>query len=282
MAGVSFAVGPAACLSNEERSLLAGLNQASAGDERYSDPFRLSLSNDVPWEGADVGAFADNAPATIVVTGERVRIAHRRYLAEIRPDEHVGCLYRRDFDGGALGITLRVALSTRLPLEGGLPLHAAGVLAGAVGLAFFGPSGAGKSTLAATSPWPVLSDELVVAAGSPFRLLGAGFWGTLGPREATAGARLSALVELAKGPRFHLSRLSRRTALRRLLGVILVPPHPSVWREALIVLGRLVDAVPVYRMTWSPAQLPWAALEEVLTAGPAEAHIRTVEAVDAI
>jgi hypothetical protein len=29
------------------------------------------------------------------------------------------------------------------------------------GVAFFGPSGAGKSTIAGTSPYPVLSDEMV-------------------------------------------------------------------------------------------------------------------------
>jgi hypothetical protein len=232
-----------------------------------SDPFRLRLSDEVPWEGADVWDFKDKAPAVVTVVGERVRIAHRRYLAEIQPAARRGRLYRRDFDGGALSITLRVALTARLPLEGGLPLHAAGVLAAGVGLAFFGPSGAGKSTLAATSPWPVLSDELVAAVGHPFRLLGAGFWGTFEAGKPPAGGPLAALVELAKGPRFQLRRLSRPAAVRRLLGVILVPPHPSLWGKALAVLAQIVDTVPVYRMAWCATQPPWAALEEALTGG---------------
>jgi CO dehydrogenase nickel-insertion accessory protein CooC1 len=43
---------------------------------------------------------------------------------------------------------MRVSLVCRVPLSGGLPLHAAAVSAGVGGVVFFGPSGAGKSTIA--------------------------------------------------------------------------------------------------------------------------------------
>jgi hypothetical protein len=109
-----------------------------------------------------------------------------------------------------------MALLTRAPLVRALPLHAAGVALPSGGVAFFGPSGAGKTTLSSCSPYPVLSDELVVARlGEPATLIRSGFWGE-GSGPPVSPAPLTALVELGKGPRFTLERLRPTEALRRL------------------------------------------------------------------
>jgi len=54
-------------------------------------------------------------------------------------------------------------------------------------------------------------------------------------------------------------------ALRRLIPSILVPPAATVWNTALAVLGRLVRAVPVYRMEWAPGAPPWRDVARLAT-----------------
>jgi hypothetical protein len=187
-------------------------------------------------------------------------------VAELDPVGLTGRLFRRSPRRGGLEITLRTALCSRLPFDGGLPLHAAGVVAEGRGLVFFGPSGAGKSTLAALSPHPVLSDELVaVIAARPFALTASGFWGSRDEGRCRGGAwPLAALVHLAKGPRLSLERLGWRHALARLVEVVMVPPAPFVWAPALKVLGKMLQDIPVYRLTWAPDHSPWTEIRERL------------------
>jgi hypothetical protein len=163
-------------------------------------------------------------------------------------------------------------MMARLPVIGGLPLHAAGVVVEGRGVAFFGPSGAGKSTLAATAPFPVLSDELVaLAPGAPFQLVRSGFWGEGGESGPAGPAPLRALVDLAKGPAFRLTRLRPAEAAGRVLASTPVPLAPPLWSRALAVVAALVGQVPVYRMEWTPAEPPWERLAGALS----EATART-------
>jgi hypothetical protein len=266
LAGLPFLVGPESSLSGGDRGALAHLARSSP-QVTHLPAFHLELIEGLPWEGADPSACADGGPARVEAAGERVRVSHRRFLAELEPDRLRGRLFRSDDGVAGLQIALRVALAARLPGAGGLPLHAAGAVVNGRGVAFFGPSGAGKSTLSALSPWPVLSDELVAITGSPFRLCATGFWGELGERKAPSNpAPLAALVELAKSQATELVPLTRGSAFRRLLGVVLVPAQTAAWCDVLTLLGRLVAEVPVYRLAWNPECPPWAALEEKLGA----------------
>jgi hypothetical protein len=75
---------------------------------------------------------------------------------------------------------------------------------------------------------------------------------------------LACLVELAQGSRFRLEPLERNTALRRLLGSLVVPPGPPFWSAALQVAGDLVRETPCYRMEWSLDASPFEPLEAAL------------------
>jgi hypothetical protein len=265
LGGLSFAVEPEGALSAAEKQSLARL-----GADRPANPasglFRIQISPEPLAASRDPADQPERAPALVEWVDDRVLLTHRQFAAELDPARGSGRLFRRTEDAFPLEITLRVALASRLPLEGGLPLHAAGILMNGRGLAFFGPSGAGKSTLASLSPYPVLSDELLaVVPGRPFDVMRTGFWGTLGAGDAPPGAfPLQALIELDQGPRFELTRLSPRAALRRLLGVIMVPVGPPLWTAALAAAGALLKRVPAYRMTWSPAAPPWDDLKSAL------------------
>jgi hypothetical protein len=192
-----------------------------------------------------------------------VRVGHAAFVAELDPAGLSGSLFRVAGQAPGIEVALRTALCSRLALDGGLPLHAAGIVVGGRGVVCFGPSGAGKSTLAALSPHPVLSDELVaVVPGEPFSLVATGFWGTLDSARARTGSwPLAALLELDKGSELRFSPLGTREALVRLIGVLMVPPGPPLWTAALQTLGRLVREVKVERLSWSPAQAPWREIE---------------------
>jgi hypothetical protein len=266
LAGCPFRVGPVAALDPREETRLTRLARASPVPARPGlRTFDLRIVDGPIGPEGFTEIPPDEEPARVTSTGRKLLVAHRRLRAEIDLAASEGRLYRTEPDGGALEIALRVALAARLPAEGALPLHAAGIVLEGAGVAFFGPSGAGKTTLAATAPGPIMSDELVVVRVVPPALIPTGFFGELREGEKPAAAApLVAAVELARGPTFALERLDRSLAVRRLLGSILAPAAVDPWREALAIAGRLVAAVPVYRMEWSPAMPPWTALRAAL------------------
>lgn len=90
-------------------------------------------------------------------------------------------LARREYERWHWGVEnlLRVTTAWRAAAEGGVLLHAAGILRDGLAYLFMGASGSGKSTLARTSrEGKVLSDDLILirkgregyrAVGTPFR-----------------------------------------------------------------------------------------------------------------
>jgi hypothetical protein len=265
LAGCPFRVGPDAALAPGERARLEALARTATGRAFDVPEFRLTLVDEPPWPGASAADYEDHVAASVRVEGGRVRVTHRRHLAELDVEGLEGRLQRATPGEAAVEIALRVALSARLPSLGGLPLHAAGLVLGGAGLAFFGPSGAGKSTLSALAPGPVLSDELVAVTLGPPRLRATGFWGVSDSADPPpAEAPLAALVELARGPAFRLESVAPDEAFRRLMGVLLVPPLTRPWQEAMALLARAVREVPVHRMHWSPDEPPWDRLRRAI------------------
>lgn len=263
LAGCPFEVVPDEALTPEDRASLEALRAPEPGDARIAT-FQLELVTEAPWPDADRHTYPDFAPATIEAGGGAIRVTHRRFLAQLRPEKLSGSIFRATDDSGALAIALRAALASRLPAVGGVPLHAAGLLLDGRGVVFFGASGAGKSTLAALAPGAVFSDELVAVTLDPPTLRATGFWGENDTGLPVADAPLAGLVELAQGPCFRLERLQATQALRQLLGVVLVPPVDRLWGQAIALVHRITKELPVYRMEWTPADPPWEALRAAM------------------
>jgi hypothetical protein len=264
--GLRFSTGPDPALLACERACLARLDPDPGGSQA---PFEIELADSPPWSSDDPGLFPQWEPAVQRWQGERLLVSHRSFTAEIEPFAARARLYRCEERAYPLETVIRTAMMARLPLVGGLPLHAAGVVLGGRGVAFFGASGAGKTTLAATSPFPVLSDELVaIAPGRPFRLVRSGFWGEAAPGAGAAGAPLALLVDLAKGSQFRASRLAPALAVGRVLASVPVPRSLALAKEALDAVVELVGQVRVVRMEWTPAAPPWASLARLLDESP--------------
>jgi mycofactocin biosynthetic radical S-adenosylmethionine protein MftC len=273
LAGLDFAVTPASGLSATETASLGRLTGAEllpGARDRHVEtaPWLVELVAAAPWQGAAGELPPRGTPAAVSVAGDAVLVRHREFAARIVPGTGSVALHRSGNGASPVEVALRVAMACRLPLEGGLPLHAAGLAVGGRGVVFFGPSGAGKSTIAAASPYPVFSDELVAVLpgdGDGFELSATGFWGTLAGRAAPRGfVPLAALVELGRGEETALTRLSAREALLALSGVVTIPASPALWSIALGVVGRLVAAVPVLRLAWTPERPPWREIESLL------------------
>ena len=261
--GVRFSVGPDAALLPAEREAVGRLDADPPDDVQA--PVRIELVTASPWASEDPALYPRWEPAVQRWSDGRLLCSHRSFTAEIDPFSGRAVLHRRQERAYPLEAVIRTAMVARLPLLGGLPLHAAGVVAEGCGVAFFGPSGAGKTTVASTSPFPVLSDELVaVVPGRTFDLVRSGFWGEGKETARTGPVALALLVDLAKGPSFALTPLRPAEAAGRVLASAPVPLAPPLWSRALAVAAALVAAVPVYRMEWSPATPPWERLAEVL------------------
>jgi hypothetical protein len=264
--GVRFSAGPDAALLACEREAIDRLDRDPPDDAQ--PPVAIELVDAPPWTSDDPALYPQREPAVQSWSEGRLLCSHRSFTAEVDPFSCRVRLHRREARAYPLEAVIRTAMMARLPLIGGLPLHAAGVVAGGRGVACFGPSGAGKTTIASTSPFPVLSDELVaVVPGRPFGLVRSGFWGEAKGAGRTPAAALALLVDLAKGPALALRPVRPAQAVGRLLASTPVPLAPPLWSRALAVAAAIVREVPVLRMEWTPAEPPWARLAEVMAGG---------------
>lgn len=245
VAGSPFVIAPAESLTDDERAALHRLGTEDSSDRPFVLQVRdthLDLRN----------APVDGEPAAIEADGDRVLVVHDRFAGVLEPFAYRGELHR----GGvrqafALELVLRTALGCRLPLEGGLLVHSAGVVIDGNAYLFHGVSGAGKSTLAGFMS-EVLSDELVAVQRG--RARATGFWGTLDAVDAPAGDYpLRATIELARGEDVSLEPLSLRETMRALLRVAVVPPQPRLWSAALPVVQELAG-LPAFRLAWKPSE----------------------------
>jgi hypothetical protein len=262
LGGAALALEAAVSLSDDERRFLEVLPRRRP-DYAGGVDFLLAVSPDPPSGHALLDEVPDGYPAVVRFGESSIQVRHHRYCAELDAAARRGRLYRRPDASGALGITLRLAMTAVLPLAGGLPIHGAGVVVRGSALVFFGPSEAGKTTISRASPWPVVSDEMVAVAGNPPSLHATGYLRWHGP-EPELPAPLAGLVMLSKGPGTEIDRLSRADGLRRLLHNLWVPPVPLLQREALRVAARVVETVPVYRLAWNPERPPFEEIEKRL------------------
>jgi hypothetical protein len=123
--GILFAAEPDAALTGPEREALGRLDPADGAGEA---PFRIDLAAEAPWTSADPALFPQWEPAVLRWSGGRLLSSHRSFTAEIDPVAARARLFRREERAYPLETVIRTAMMARLPLVGGLPLHAAGVV----------------------------------------------------------------------------------------------------------------------------------------------------------
>lgn len=245
VAGSPFVITPAESLTEAERESLQRLGTEDSSDR----PFVLHVRD----THLDLRhAPIDGEPAAIEADGDRVLVVHERFAGVLEPFAYRGELHRGGVrEAFALELVLRTALGCRLPLEGGLLVHSAGIVIDGGAYLFHGVSGAGKSTLASFMT-AVLSDELVAVQRG--RARATGFWGTLDAMDAPAGDYpLRATIELERGDDVALTPLPLREAMRALLRVAVVPPQPRLWSAALGVVQELAQ-LPAFRLAWRPGE----------------------------
>jgi hypothetical protein len=178
---------------------------------------------------------------------------------------HAEVWYREDRGRAGPGWTpmhvitplLEVCLLTRLAREGGLLLHASGVLTDHVGLVFTGPSGAGKSTLAdlfAARGACVLCDERMIIREVAGELVACGTpWVGSGRHATNAAGPLAALYCIRHGEGVHaLRRMASRDFNLSVLQQCFLPHWDRVAMErTLEFLDELIAQVGSFELAFA-------------------------------
>jgi hypothetical protein len=144
---------------------------------------------------------------------------------------------------------VEVCFLTRLAREGGLLLHAAGLVSQQEGLVFTGPSGAGKSIaqMFAGRQAHVLSDERIILRVQNGRIMIYGSpWVGSGEHAANASGHLTALYSITHAQdRHHIAPLPPASALSHLLQQSFLPHWDGDCMErTLDFLLSVVTTVP--------------------------------------
>ncbi|MGH7206012.1 MAG: hypothetical protein ACREI2_07360 [Nitrospiraceae bacterium] len=151
---------------------------------------------------------------------------------------------------------VEVCLVTRLARDGGLLLHAAGVLTDHGGWVFTGPSGAGKSTLSdffAAKGASVLSDERIIIrkVAGEFRVFGTPWPGTSRLAKNQQGP-LMALCCISHGQGAHaLRRMSAREVSLFVLPQSFLPHWDrDAMDHTLAFLDQLIDQIGCFELAF--------------------------------
>jgi hypothetical protein len=191
------------------------------------------------------------------------RLEHSKRQAVLSIVEEQG----ERFDRG-LENFLRVLTASYILEQGGMLLHASGVVRGGVAHLFFGPSGRGKTTVTLLSPRDVvLSDDLslIVRKGERFEAAGIPFGmahhRTPDTRDSFPIASLNSLVQAPEVRREPLTGARALAEICASLPFVMQESRQS--RRALEVAGRLLEAVPAYRLRFRKDPSFWDAIEGV-------------------
>ena len=149
-----------------------------------------------------------------------------------------------------------ICLVTRLAREGGILLHAAGVLTERGGWVFTGPSGAGKSTLtdffAATRACALCDERVIIRnVAGEFTVFGTPWPGT-GRQPINSSGSLTALCCITHGRDAHvLHRMSAREASQFVLQQSFLPHWDrDAMDRTLEFLVELVERVDCYGLAF--------------------------------
>jgi hypothetical protein len=189
-------------------------------------------------------------------------LAAGRGVAELALVASSGALFERGLENFLRPLTASYVLA-----QGGLLLHAAGVVRDGRAYVFFGPSGSGKTTVTHLSPRDlVLSDDLtlVVHEAGEYRAAGIPF-GMAHHHVPDSGGSfpIAALARLVQSPQVRRERLTGGRALAEIASCLPFVNHEGgEAARALEVAGRLLDAVPAWRLSFRKDDSFWEVLQE--------------------
>lgn len=149
---------------------------------------------------------------------------------------------------------VELCLVSRVALDGGIVLHAAGVLSSHQGLIFTGPSGAGKSTLAqrfADQGASVLSDERIILRTDGEQIIAYGTpWVGSGRHAMNASGSVTGLYCIRHGAEAHrIETMNPGHIVSAILQQSFLPhwDRPAM-NATLAFLGALIQRVPCRRL----------------------------------
>lgn len=168
---------------------------------------------------------------------------------------------------GALANFVKNLYSVLILSDGGLMLHAAGVVKDASAYIFFGPSESGKSTIARVSGnYPVLTDELVaiMCLNGSFKAYSTPFWGGgIKAGKWTNGSfEIGGLFKLIKDNEVYLKRLSYGQAIAEILTVPEFYDNLSSIERLFNSCMDLAKVIPCYELHFLPDSSFWRCIDE--------------------
>jgi hypothetical protein len=189
-------------------------------------------------------------------------LAASRGEAELALVASSGPLFERGLEN-----FLRPLTASYILARGGLLLHAAGVVRDGRAYVFFGPSGSGKTTVTRLSPRDlVLSDDLtlVVHEGGAFRAAGIPFgMAHHHVPDSNGSFPIAALARLVQSPDVRRERLTGGRGLAEIASCLPFVHHEgNEAAMALEVAGRLLAAVPAWRLSFREDDSFWKVLLE--------------------
>jgi hypothetical protein len=221
--------------------------------------FTVELGDVAPPDGNEEGRL----PGADVEYADGVWRFHRPDLrAEWRPETRKAWLRQTSRITNAVDSILRMVHSILSIGSGGCLMHAASVAHNGNGYVFTGVSGAGKTTISGLRPAgaTLLTDEMsyLLPDGLGYTLHGTPFASRTGSPGSNTSAPLKAVHLLAKGPEHKVELLARKAAMAVILrNTLFYAKDPALARRAFETAGRIVDCVPVYRLTFAPTADVW-------------------------
>lgn len=165
---------------------------------------------------------------------------------------------------------LRVICALLAFETGGALFHAAAILRGRRGFAFFGHSGSGKSTVARLSAQDVvLNDDLVVLMpeGDAWQVHATPFWNHYDGQLPAAPAPLAGLFRLVQDREVFLERMDLAYGAAEMIASLPVVSADRARGEQLILRCQsILERVPAYRLHFIRDASFWPMVEGVVGA----------------
>lgn len=186
----------------------------------------------------------------------RVDLSKRKGEIDILPS------YARE----SLATFLRIIYNILITREGGLVLHACGIVKDNKAYVFFGPSQSGKSTVAQLSmDYTVLSDDLIVIKriNGSCKVFGTPYWDRL--KEDQGKKRIfeiAGLFKLIKDNKTYLKRLSYSQGMAKVLTLPGIPKEYQPIDKLLSISSYLIKEVPCYELHFLPNKTFWRCIEK--------------------